>query len=34
MYILKGLDLLLDQPWKYDPHFMIGQEKERKLPNP
>ena len=32
--IIKGLDFPLDQPWKYDPHFMIRHENKRKIPNP
>ena len=24
----------LDIAWRYDPHFLIGQEKGRNLPNP
>ena len=34
MEITKGLDLPLYKPWKYDPLFVIGQEKESKFPNP
>lgn len=34
MDILKGLDLPLDSPWKYDSLFMTGKERERNMPNP
>ena len=31
---LKMLNLELDQPWRYEPYLLIGQEKGSKLPNP
>ena len=33
-FILKGLDLPLDSPRKYDSLFMTGKERERNMPNP
>ena len=32
--VMTKLGLKLDLPWKYDPHFLIGVEKGRIMPDP
>ena len=34
MNIFEVIKLQLDKAWRYDPHFLIGQETGRNLPNP